>query len=148
MKYFFILTNSSLINKGYNEKNQLTIVKEYEFSKPFIHKIETRIDNCYRDCHNKPYHTFEYISQYDINLENFAENEMINMTISGESMGFYELNKKITVASQRGYIYNQIFEITKKIFSNLSQMNTHSFLKLQIPIMHRHFFKIKSHTHT
>ena len=29
------------------------IVKEYEFDKPLIHKIDSIIDNCIRDCHIK-----------------------------------------------------------------------------------------------
>ena len=33
--------------------NQLTIVKEYEFTKPLIHKIDSITDNCYGDCRNK-----------------------------------------------------------------------------------------------
>ena len=31
-------------------KTQLTIAKEYEFNKPLIHKIDSRFDNCSRDC--------------------------------------------------------------------------------------------------
>ena len=33
-------------------KDQLTIVKENEFDKPLIHKIDSINDNCIRDCHN------------------------------------------------------------------------------------------------
>ena len=44
---------------GIMNKNQLTIVKEYECIKPLTHKIDSLIDNCYRDCHNKYHHTFE-----------------------------------------------------------------------------------------
>ena len=40
-------------------KNQSAIVKEYEFGKPVIHKIGSINDNCYKDCHNKYYHTLE-----------------------------------------------------------------------------------------
>ena len=32
-------------------KNQLTIVKEYEFDNPLIQKIDSLIDDCIRDCH-------------------------------------------------------------------------------------------------
>ena len=39
-------------------ENQLTIVKEYEFNKPLIHKIDSKIDKCYRGCHNETFHTF------------------------------------------------------------------------------------------
>ena len=39
-------------------KNQLTVVKEYEFDDPLIQKIDSLIDNSLRDCHNKYFHTF------------------------------------------------------------------------------------------
>ena len=29
------------------------IVKDYELDEPLIHKIDSIIDNCIRDCHNK-----------------------------------------------------------------------------------------------
>ena len=34
-------------------ENQLTIVRELEFKKTLIHKIQSIIDNCIRDCQNK-----------------------------------------------------------------------------------------------
>ena len=37
-----------------NEKtNENVIVKEYEIDKPLIQKIDSIIDICVRDCHNK-----------------------------------------------------------------------------------------------
>ena len=44
-----------------------------------------------------------------------------------------------------GFIFNQINELTKKIYSNLSIMNIHYYLKLRIPIWHRLFFRKHSH---
>ena len=41
-------------------ENLLTIVEKYEFDNPLIHKIDCITDNCFRDCHNKYFHTFEY----------------------------------------------------------------------------------------
>ena len=38
---------------GIMNENQLTLVKEYEFDKPLLQKIDSIIDNCYRDCHKK-----------------------------------------------------------------------------------------------
>ena len=35
---------------GIMDENQLTFVKNYEFFKPLLHKIDAIIDNCYRDC--------------------------------------------------------------------------------------------------
>ena len=51
---------------GIMNENQLAIVKEYEFDKPLIQKIDSIIDNCYRDCHKKYFHTFDHICVYDL----------------------------------------------------------------------------------
>ena len=40
-------------------ESQLTIVKKYEINKPLFHKMDAIIDNCYRDCHKKFFHTLE-----------------------------------------------------------------------------------------
>ena len=52
----------------------------------------------------------------------------------------YELNEKLTLARERGFIFNQINKLTIKIYSNLSNINIHYYLKLPLPIMHRLFF--------
>ena len=96
-------------------ENELYVVKEYEFYNPSIHKIDSIIDNCYRDCHNKFVHTFKYVCIYDIKLTNITNNEIINITISDESLGLYEVNIKLTIARQRGFILNQINKLTVKI---------------------------------
>ena len=41
--------------------NQLTIVKEYNFDNPPIQIINSIISECYRDCHHKYFHTFDFI---------------------------------------------------------------------------------------
>ena len=41
-----------------NEK-EFNVVKEYKFDNPLITKIDSIIDVCYRDCHNKYFHTFK-----------------------------------------------------------------------------------------
>ena len=38
---------------GILNKNQLTVVEEFEFDKPLTHKIVSIVDNCIKDCHNK-----------------------------------------------------------------------------------------------
>ena len=63
------------------------------------------------------------------------------MTISDESLGLYELNKKLTIARQRGFILNQINKLTIKILSHQRYINISYYLKHRIPIMHRQFFK-------
>ena len=35
------------------------VVKEYKLNNPLITKIDSIIDSCYRDCHNKDFHNFE-----------------------------------------------------------------------------------------
>ena len=118
------------------------IVKEYEFDKPLIHKIDSIIDNCIRDCHYKYFHTFDYICEYDLNFTNITNNETVNFTISDKSMGMYELNKKLSLARENGYIFNQINSFKTKIYSNLSNINNHYHLRLDVPPLHRHFFRI------
>ena len=89
-------------------ENQLTIVKEYEFDKPLIQKIDSILDNCYRDRHDNYFHTFKYDCLYDFNLTNITNNGIFNLTISDKSLGLYDLNKKLTVARQKGFIFHQI----------------------------------------
>ena len=54
---------------GITNKNQLTIVKEYEFSKPPIHKIDSIVDKCYRDCPNKLFHILKINVNMILNLQ-------------------------------------------------------------------------------
>ena len=56
-------------------------------------------------------------------------------------MNLYELNKKLTVARQNGFIFNQINKITIEIYGILSNLKIHHYLKHRIFIMHRHFFR-------
>ena len=130
---------------GIMNKNQLTIVKEYEFDNPLIHKIDSIIDNSIRDCHDKYFHTFDHICEYDLNFTNITNNETVNFTISDKSMGMFELNKKLAIARERGYIFNQINNFKIKIYSNLSNINIHYHLRLGAPPLHRQFFIKISH---
>ena len=91
------------------------IVKEYEFDKPLIQKIDSIIDKCIRDCHNKYFHTFDHICEYNLNFTNITNNETVNFLISDKSMGMYELNKKLTIARENGFKFNQINKLTIKI---------------------------------
>ena len=85
--------------------NENVIVKEYEFDKQLIHKIDSIIDNCITDCHDKNFHTINHMCVYDIKLTNITNNETIILTISGKSKNLYELNKKLTVARENGFIF-------------------------------------------
>ena len=125
-------------------ENELYVVKEYKFDNPLITKIDSIIDGCYRDCHNNFFHTYKYVCIYDIKLTNITNNEIINITISDESLGLYELNNKLTIARERGFVFNQTDKITIKVFSHQQDINISYYLKHRIPIMHRQFFKILS----
>ena len=93
-------------------ENESYVAKEYKFDNPLITKIDSVIDFCYRDCHNKCFHTSKYVYIY-IKLTNITNNEIINKTISDESMNLFELNKKLTLARQRGSRFLHINKLTK-----------------------------------
>ena len=93
---------------GIMDEKQVNIVKECGFDDPPIQKIDSLIDNAIRDCHHKYFHTFDHICEYDLNFTNTGNNESVNFTISDKIMGMYDLNKKLTVAGQNGYILNRI----------------------------------------
>ena len=124
--------------------NENVLVKENEFEKPLIHKIDSVIDNCIRDCHNNYFHTFDHVCVYNIKLTININNGMINLTISDKNLSLYELNKKLKITRERGFIFTQINKLTIKFYSNISHINIHYCLKLRIPIMQRNFFEIIS----
>ena len=50
-------------------KNQLTLVKEYEFNNPLIQKVDSLIDKSLRDCHKKIFtHLIIYVNMI-LNLQ-------------------------------------------------------------------------------
>ena len=57
---------------GITNKNQITIVKEYEFDNPIIQNINSIIDGCIRDCNYKCFHTFDHICEYDLYFPNIG----------------------------------------------------------------------------
>ena len=126
-------------------ENELYVVKEYIFVNPLITKIDSIIDGCIRDCHNKYFHTFDHICEYNLNFTNTTNNESVNFTISDKCMGMYELNKKLAIARGNGFIFNQINKLTIKIYSNLSNINIHYHLRLGASPLHRQFFIKISH---
>ena len=121
-------------------ENQLTIGKEYEFDSPLITKIDSLTDNSIRDCHHKYFHTFDHICEYNLSFTNTSNNETVNFSISDKCMGMYELNKKLSIARERGFIFNQINNFKIKNYSNLSNINIHYHLKKGTPPLHRQFF--------
>ena len=117
--------------------NENAIVEENEFIKPPIQKIDLLIDNSIRDCHKKYFHTFDHTCEYDLTFTIITNNETVNFTIPDKSMGLYELNKKLIIARGNGYIFNPTNKRTKKIYSNLSNINIRHYLRHRIPMCHR-----------
>ena len=117
-----------------------TVVKEYKFDNPLFTKTDSITDNCIRDCHHEYFQTFDHICEYNLKFTNTTNNETVNFTISDKSMGMYELNKKLTIARENGFIFNQINKLTIKIYSNRSHINIHYHLRLGAPPLHRQFF--------
>ena len=97
------------------EPNENEFVREYEFDNRPIQNIDSLIDNSIRDCHNKYFHTFDQICEYDLNFTNITNNEIVNFTIYDKSMGLYKLNKKLSLARERGFEFNQINNFKIKI---------------------------------
>ena len=96
-------------------ENQLTIVKEYESNNPLNQKIYSLIDNSIKDSHNNYFYTYGHICEYDINFTKITNIETVIFTTSDKSMALIELNKKLAIARENGFIFNQINKITKKI---------------------------------
>ena len=135
------------MNEIINE-NKLFVVKEYEFDKTDIHKIDYILDDVIKDCRKKYFHSFEYRIIYDLCFKNISNNEEVNFAVTHRSMEFktefYGLNKKIKNARENGYIFNQINKLTIKIYSNLSNINIQYHLRLGASPLHCRFFKMLS----
>ena len=65
---------------------------------------------------------------------------IMKQLISDKNLGVYELNKKLTLARERGFILNQINKLTIKIYSNLSYINIHYHLTIGASPLHYQFF--------
>ena len=130
---------------GIMNENQLHLVKEYKFDNPLFQNIDSLIDDSIRDCHNKYFHTFDHICEYNLSVTNITNNEIVNFTISDKGLNLYELNKKLAIARGNGFKFNQINNFKIKIYSNLSNINIHYHLRLGAPPLHRQFFIKISH---
>ena len=126
---------------------ELYVVKEYKFDNPLISEIDSIIDKCFRGCHNIYFHNFIYRCIYDIKLKKIlykTNKEKIDLTISDNSMHLYELNKKLTVARERGFRFLHINKLTIRIYSHLRYISISYYLKFRIPMCHRQFIRVIS----
>ena len=71
----------------------------------------------------------------ELNLQNITDNEIFNL---------YDLNKKLKVARQIGFTFIQINKLTTKLYLHLRYINMSYYLKFQIPMYHRQFFRVIS----
>ena len=125
-------------------KYDLYVVKEIQFVNPFITDIDSILDNCFKDCHHKYFHNFKYESVNDINYTNITNNEIFELAISSKSMTLYELNKRLKIAKQNGFLFNHTNKLAMKFYSHLRYKNKNFYLKLQIPMCQRQSFGVIS----
>ena len=61
-------------------------------------------------------------------------------------MGLYDLNKKLTLARERSFKFNQINKLTIKVYSNLSHIKIDYRLRLsKTSPLYYHFFRKLAH---
>ena len=125
-------------------ENELYVVKEHRFNIPLITDVDSIMNSCFKDCHNTYFHNFNYKCIYDIKLKTIIFNENITLKFSAKSMNLYDLIKKIKIATQNAFIFNQINKLKINFYSHLRYINISYYLKFQIPMCHRQFFRVIS----
>ena len=125
-------------------ENEIYVVKEYKFDNPLITDLHSITDSCFKNCYDNYFHNFIYECLYDIKFTNITNNDIINLTIIVKNMNLYELNKKLKVARNDGFIFNQINKLTIKCHWHLRSINISYFMKFPIPMCHRQFFRVIS----
>ena len=124
--------------------NHISIVKKYEYINLDIQEIDYIFDKCIKDCYNKYFQPIRNICLYNIELTIISNNNIINLSISDKFLTMNELNKNLSIARQRGYIFNKINKLTKKFYDHLSQTNIHNYYKIKCPLLIRQILKIIS----
>ena len=125
-------------------ENQISIVKKYEYISLNIQEIDYIFDKCIKDCYINYFQPIRNICLYNIEFTNISDDNIINISISDKYLTMSELNKKLSIARQRGYIFNKINRLTIKFYNNLSQTNIHNYYKIQCPILMRQILNIIS----
>ena len=67
-------------------QNELYLVEEYDFDNPLCSEMDSVLDGCFKDCHNKYFHKFKYECLFDFKFKKVAKNATINFTVSGKNM--------------------------------------------------------------
>ena len=124
------------------------LVKVYEINNPQIYKdnldqlVASKLMNAY-----KLFHTYKYECIYDLNYMNtnsYSGNLSILLKEREYKYQLYGLHKKLKNIETGTRVFLNIEKITVKIYSSITNINKRYYLKLNIPIMHRQFFKIIS----
>ena len=99
--------------------NQLTIVKEYNFDNPLIQNINSIISECYRDCHHKYFHTFDFICEYNLN---FTISKQINKLTIKIYSNLSHINIHYHLRLGASPLHRQFFKILSR---NRDYIQTH-----------------------
>ena len=124
------------------------LVKVYEINNPEIYKDD--LDRLVAEkCVNTRefFHTYKYECIYDLNYMNtnsYRGNLSILLKENEYKYQLYGLHKKLKNIETGTLVFLNIKKITIKIYSSLTNINIRYYLTLNIPIMHRLFFKIIS----
>ena len=109
------------------------------------------LNDSIKDCREKWFHSFEYECVYDIKLTNIGIHQEFISPITLEYMKFesqfYGLSKKIKNGRNNGFIFIEIVKLTITIYSSLSNINIHHYLKHRIHIRHRQFLLSQNRRH-
>ena len=99
-----------------------TVAKEHDFIQQDNYETDYLLDDIIKGCRSKLFHTFECKLVYDVKFTNISNNEEANFIITLISMEFknevYGLNKRIKIARRNGLVFNQINNLTIKIYSD------------------------------
>ena len=121
------------------------LVKVYEINNPQIYKddinqlVARKLINA-----RVFFHTYKYECIYDLNYMNtnsYRGNLSILLKENEYKYQLYGLHKKIRNIKTGSLVFLNIKKITVKIYSSLTNINIKYYLTLNIPIMHRQFFK-------
>ena len=90
-------------------ESESNLVKKCSFDNPPCCELDSVLDSCFKDCHNKYFHKGKYECIYDIKFKNIAINGMIDFTVSGKNMDLFELNKKLNKMLGKEVLYLYIY---------------------------------------
>ena len=111
IKQSILKVNQNINSISHKHKETYSVVvKEFEIITPDIKEIDSIFDTCDRDCYQKIFHTFKIECMYVTEMSNDG---LINGKISG---------KKLKIARQKGFRFDQINKIPIKRYTNLSNL--------------------------